>query len=164
LLTTGANATGGRIFRTAARHAKPVPVSEVSASTETHEDFFRDAENQNGCLKDLQDKGHDFTPSRKNKSYQIAGRFLAVLQGKYPIRRILRMLSAKRLAIIPAALAACALAVGCVSYHKRVDETQPAPVVESVPAPVTSSTTTTTTDTAPSVVERQKTTTYSVTP
>jgi len=74
------------------------------------------------------------------------------------------MLSIKRLAIIPAAVAACGLAVGCVSYHKHVDETQPAPVVESSPAPVTSSTTTTTTDTNPSVVERQKTTTYSVNP
>lgn len=73
------------------------------------------------------------------------------------------MLSIKRLAIIPAAVAACGLALGCVSYHKRVNETQPAPVVESTP-PVTSSTTTTTTDTNPSVVERQKTTTYSTTP
>ncbi len=85
------------------------------------------------------------------------------------------MRSFKRMAIIPAALAACGIATGCISYHKTVDETQPA-VVEAVPAPApalvavpapvvtapvtSSSTTTTTTDTAPAVVERQKTTTY----
>ena len=73
----------------------------------------------------------------------------------------------KRIAIIPAAVAACGIAAGCFSYHKTVDETQtPAPVVETAPAPapvvvappVTSSTTTTTTDNG--LVERQKTTTY----
>jgi hypothetical protein len=86
------------------------------------------------------------------------------------------MLSIKRLAMIPAAVAACGIAIGCVSYHKQVDETQPAAVVEPAPVavapapvvvapPVTTSSTTTTTDTAaPAVVERQKTTTYSVTP
>ena len=82
------------------------------------------------------------------------------------------MRSIKRMAIIPAVFATCGLVAGCFSYHKTVDET-PAPVVETVPAPVavvpapavvaapvTSSTTTTTTDTSPTVVERQKTTTY----
>lgn len=70
----------------------------------------------------------------------------------------------KRIAIIPAAFAACGIATGCFSYHKDVDETKtPAPVVETVPAPVvtvpeTSSTTTTTTDDG--LVQRQKTTTY----
>ncbi len=73
----------------------------------------------------------------------------------------------KRIAIIPAAVAACGIATGCFSYHKNVDETQtPAPVVETAPAPApvvvappaTSSTTTTTTDNG--LVERQKTTTY----
>jgi hypothetical protein len=83
----------------------------------------------------------------------------------------------KSMAIIPAAIAACGIVSGCFSYHKTVDETAttPAPVVETVPAPVavvpapvvvappvatSSTTTTTTTDTAPTVVERQKTTTY----
>ena len=79
------------------------------------------------------------------------------------------MLSIKRIVIIPATIAACGLVTGCFSYHKTVDETRtPAPVVETVPAPVvvspapvtSSSTTTTTTDTSPTVVERQKTTTY----
>jgi hypothetical protein len=83
-----------------------------------------------------------------------------------------RMRSIKRMAIIPAVIASCGIVAGCFSYHKTVDET-PAPVVETVPAPVavvpapavvaapvTSSTTTTTTDTSPTVVERQKTTTY----
>jgi hypothetical protein len=75
----------------------------------------------------------------------------------------------KSMAIIPAAIAAVGIVTGC-SYHKTVDETTaPVPVVETVPAPapvvvapapVTSSTTTTTTDTSPTVVERQKTTTY----
>ena len=86
------------------------------------------------------------------------------------------MRSIKRMAI-PAVIATCGLVAGCFSYHKTVDETAttPAPVVETVPAPVavvpapaivtapvtSSSTTTTTTDsTAPGVVERQKTTTY----
>ena len=77
----------------------------------------------------------------------------------------------KRIAILPAAVAACGIAAGCFSYHKTVDETTaPAPVVETVPAPApvvvapapvtSSSTTTTTTESAPAVVERQKTTTY----
>ena len=77
----------------------------------------------------------------------------------------------KSMVIIPAAIAAAGIVTGC-SYHKTVDETTaaPAPIVETVPAPapavvvapapVTSSTTTTTTDTSPTVVERQKTTTY----
>jgi len=85
------------------------------------------------------------------------------------------MRSIMRMAIIPAAIAAAGIAAGC-SYHKTVETTAPAPVVETVPAPVavvpapapvivapapvTSSTTTTTTDTSPTVVERQKTTTY----
>ena len=78
------------------------------------------------------------------------------------------MRSIKRLAILPAAIAAAGIVTGC-SYHKTVEETStPAPVVETVPAPavvvapapVTSSTTTTTTESAPTVVERQKTTTY----
>jgi len=84
------------------------------------------------------------------------------------------MRSIKRMAIFPAVIATFGLVAGC-SYHKTVEETAPAPVVETVPAPVavvpapavvaapvtTSSTTTTTTDsTAPGVVERQKTTTY----
>jgi hypothetical protein len=70
-----------------------------------------------------------------------------------------------RIAILPAVVAACGIATGCFSYHKTVDAT-PAPVVETVPAPVvavppatTSSTTTTTTD-SNGMVERQKTTTY----
>ena len=81
------------------------------------------------------------------------------------------MRSIKRMAIIPAAIAAVGIVAGC-SYHKTVETTAPAPVVETFPAPVavvpapvvtapvTSSTTTTTTDTSPTVVERQKTTTY----
>jgi hypothetical protein len=72
----------------------------------------------------------------------------------------------KRIAFIPAAVAAAGLATGCFSYHKNVDQTSPAPVVETAPAPApvvvappqTSSTTTTTTDNG--LVERQKTTTY----
>ena len=73
----------------------------------------------------------------------------------------------KRIAIIPAAVAACGIAAGCFSYHKNVDATtSPAPVVETAPAPApvvvappaTSSTTTTTSDNG--LVERQKTTTY----
>jgi hypothetical protein len=77
--------------------------------------------------------------------------------------------------MIPAAVAACGIALGC-SYHKTV-ETQPAPatIVEPAPVavapapvvvspPVTTSSTTTTTETNPAVVERQKTTTYSVSP
>jgi len=73
----------------------------------------------------------------------------------------------KRIAFIPAAVAACGIAAGCFSYHKHVDETQPAPVVESAPPSTTvvtpapaqsSSTTTTTTDDG--LVQRQKTTTY----
>lgn len=74
----------------------------------------------------------------------------------------------KRIAIIPAAVAACGIAAGCFSYHKNVEATtSPAPVVETAPAPApmivvappaTSSTTTTTTDNG--LVERQKTTTY----
>ena len=80
------------------------------------------------------------------------------------------MRSIKRMAIIPAVIASCGIVAGCFSYHKTVDETAttPAPVVETVPAPVvvappvatSSTTTTTTTDTAPTVVQRQKTTTY----
>jgi hypothetical protein len=83
----------------------------------------------------------------------------------------------RSLVIIPAVVATCGLALGC-SYHKTVEETRPAPatvvtpppatVVEPAPVvtvpPTTSSTTTTTTDTVPGVVERQKTTTYSVAP
>ena len=75
----------------------------------------------------------------------------------------------KNLVIIPTAIAAIGIVTGC-SYHKTVEETTaPAPMVETVPAPapvvvapapVTSSTTTTTTESAPAVVERQKTTTY----
>ena len=89
----------------------------------------------------------------------------------YPME-VTRMRSIKRMAIFPAVIATFGLVAGC-SYHKTVEETAPAPVVETVPAPVavvpapaviaapvTSSTTTTTTDTSPTVVERQKTTTY----
>jgi hypothetical protein len=67
----------------------------------------------------------------------------------------------KRLAIVPAAIAAVGIFSGCFSYHKKV-ETTPAPVVETVPAPApaTSTSTTTTTSTDNGVVERQKTTTY----
>lgn len=77
-----------------------------------------------------------------------------------------------RIAIIPAAVAACGIATGCFSYHKTVDETQtPAPVVETTPpvvetapavvetVPATSSSTTTTT-TDNGLVQRQRTTTY----
>ena len=48
------------------------------------------------------------------------------------------MRSIKRMAIIPAVIATCGLVAGCFSYHKTVDETAttPAPVVETVPAPV----------------------------
>ena len=85
------------------------------------------------------------------------------------------MRSTKRLAIIPAAVAACGIVTGCFSYHKTVDDTQPAVVepapVAVAPAPVvvttpetTSATTTTTTEGVPGVVERQRTTTYSTTP
>ena len=76
------------------------------------------------------------------------------------------MRSIKHLAIVPAAIAACALAAGCFSYHKNVDETKPAVVETAPPAVVTvpeasSSTTTTTTDSVPGVIERQRTATYS---
>jgi hypothetical protein len=79
------------------------------------------------------------------------------------------MKSLRSLIIIPAAVMACGIALGC-SYHKTVETTEPAPatVVEPAPVvavpPVTSSTTTTTTDTAPAVIEQQKTTTYTTTP
>ena len=69
-----------------------------------------------------------------------------------------------RIAIIPAAVAACGIVTGCFTYHKTVEET-PAPVVQTVPEPVvavpaaSSSSTTTTTDND-GVVERQKTMTY----
>lgn len=70
------------------------------------------------------------------------------------------MRSIRRLAIIPAAIATCAIMGGCFSYH-RTDSTQPA-VVETAPAvvavPATTSSTTTTTSDAP-VVEQQRTTT-----
>jgi len=66
----------------------------------------------------------------------------------------------KRIAIIPAAVAACGIAAGCFSYHKHVDETQPAPVVETTPPAPQQSTTTTTTTSDNGVMERQKTTTY----
>ena len=66
----------------------------------------------------------------------------------------------KRFAIVPAAIAAVGIVSGCFSYHKKVEETAPAPVVETVPAPATSTSTTTTTSTDNGVVERQKTTTY----
>ena len=77
----------------------------------------------------------------------------------------------KNMVIIPAVIVAAGIVTGC-SYHKTVEEITapaPAPIVETVPAPapvvvapapVTSSTTTTTTESAPTVVERQKTTTY----
>ncbi len=76
------------------------------------------------------------------------------------------MRSIKRLAIIPAAIAACGIVTGCFSYHKTVDSTEPSPVVETAPpavvtVPATSSSTTTTTTDAPAVVEQQRTTTYS---
>jgi len=113
-------------------------------------------------------------PRHYDKFYKISdGRLLAALYGVYPME-VTRMRSIKSLAIIPAAIAACGIVSGCFSYHRTVDETTaPAPVVETVPAPVavvpapvvaapvtTSSTTTTTTDTAPTMVERQRTTTY----
>ena len=101
----------------------------------------------------------------------LSGRLLAAIGVMYPMEDT-RMRSVKRMAIIPAVIASCGIVAGCFSYHKTVDET-PAPVVETVPAPVavvpapvvtapvtTSSTTTTTTGTSPTVVERQKTTTY----
>jgi hypothetical protein len=76
-----------------------------------------------------------------------------------------KMRSIKRLAIIPAAVAACGIAAGCFSYHKTVDATEPpTTVVEPAPvavAPATTSSTTTTTTDAPAVVEQQRTTTYS---
>ena len=76
-----------------------------------------------------------------------------------------------RIVIIPAVVAACGMATGCFSYHKTVDATTPAPVVETappivettpavvVPPAATSSTTTTTTD-SNGIVERQRTSTY----
>jgi hypothetical protein len=68
----------------------------------------------------------------------------------------------KRLAIVPAAIATIGIASGCFSYHKKVEETAPAPaVVETVPAPAASTSTTTTTTSDNGVVEKQKTTTYS---
>jgi hypothetical protein len=73
-----------------------------------------------------------------------------------------------RIVILPAAVAACGIVTGCFSYHKTVDATTPAPVVETAPAETTvvpvpatsSSTTTTTTDSNNGVVERQRTSTY----
>ena len=38
-----------------------------------------------------------------------------------------------RIVIIPAVVAACGMATGCFSYHKTVDATTPAPVVETAP-------------------------------
>ena len=75
-----------------------------------------------------------------------------------------------RIVILPAAIAACGIVTGCFSYHKTVDATTPAPVVETAPPvvettpavvvpPATSSTTTTTTD-SNGIVERQRTSTY----
>ena len=82
---------------------------------------------------------------------------------------VTKMRSIKSMLIIPAAIVACGIVTGC-SYHKTVEETStPAPVVETVPAPAvvvapapetSSTTTTTTTESAPTVVQRQKTTTY----
>ena len=67
----------------------------------------------------------------------------------------------KRFAIFPAAIAAVGIVSGCFSYHKKVEETAPAPaVVETVPAPAASTSTTTTTSTDNGVVEKQRTTTY----
>ena len=69
-----------------------------------------------------------------------------------------------RIAIFPAAVAACGIVTGCFTYRKTVEET-PAAVVQTVPEPVvavpaaSSSSTITTTDND-GVVERQKTTTY----
>jgi len=75
----------------------------------------------------------------------------------------------RNLIIIPAAVAACGIALGC-SYHKTVETTQPVPAAVVEPAPVvsvpptTSSTTTTTTDAPDAVIQRQRTTTYTTTP
>ena len=69
----------------------------------------------------------------------------------------------QRVAYIPAVMFVCAGVTGCFSYHKTV-EPAPAPaVVETVPSPTTSSTTTTT-STDNGLVQKQKTTTYSVNP
>src|SRR5260370_37772893 len=96
----------------------------------------------------------------------------------YPMEAT-KMRFIKNMVIIPAAIVAAGIVTGC-SYHKTVDETAPAPIVETVPAPApvavvptpvvvappvtSSSPTTTTTDTAPTVVDRLRTTTYSTTP
>jgi hypothetical protein len=130
-------------------------------------------------LKDLRSKDALSAPSIKANLQVRSGRLLAATRIMYPMEAT-RMRSIKRMAIIPAVIATCGLVAGCFSYHKTVDETAttPAPVVETVPAPVavvpapaavtapvtSSSTTTTTTDTSPPVVERQKTTTYTTTP
>src|SRR5260221_6583794 len=109
--------------------------------------------------------------TKTNSTKSLSGRLLAVVRLCYPME-VTKMRSIKRLAILPAAIAAAGIVTGC-SYHKTVDATAPAPIVETVPAPApvvvvpapeTSSTTTTTTESAPTVVQRQKTTTYIAAP
>ncbi len=67
-----------------------------------------------------------------------------------------------RIAYIPAVMIVCAGVTGCFSYHKTVESTPAPAVVETAPPVTTSSTTTTTSDNG--LVQRQKTTTYSVNP
>jgi hypothetical protein len=69
-----------------------------------------------------------------------------------------------RVAYIPAVMIVCAGVTGCFSYHKTVEPASTPAVVETVPAPATSTSTTTTTSSDNGLVERQKTTTYSVNP
>jgi hypothetical protein len=78
------------------------------------------------------------------------------------VRRKATMNFLSRFTYIPAVMIVCAGVTGCFSYHKTV-EPAPAPaVVEMSPPVTTSSTTTTTSDNG--LVQRQKTTTYSVNP
>jgi hypothetical protein len=91
-------------------------------------------------LKDLRSKDALSAPSIKANLQVRSGRLLAATRLMYPMEAT-RMRFIKRMAIFPAVIAACGLVAGCFSYHKTVDETAttPAPVVETVPAPVAGS-------------------------
>ena len=67
-----------------------------------------------------------------------------------------------RIAYVPAVIIVCAGVTGCFSYHKSVESTPAPAVVETSPPVSTSTTTTTSTDNG--LVQRQKTTSYSVNP
>jgi uncharacterized lipoprotein YajG len=68
----------------------------------------------------------------------------------------------QRIAILSASIAVWGMVSGCFSYKKTVETTPSEPVVTTAPAATSSTTTTTTSDNG--TVEKQKTTTYAVTP